>query len=158
MRTLAASLVLLLVVPACSSVDALLGSGPRPSASLRGVSFGDLSLTSVGLDFNVEVTNPYDVPLPLLNLAYSLASGQQRVLKGAADLQGTIPARKSKVLTLPVELSFADVLDFAQGVRPGAAIPYEADVELSVDAPILGRIPIPLGKRGEIRLPFIPGL
>lgn len=161
MRALAVVLSVLAVcsaLPACSTVDALLGSGPRPSAALRGVSFGDLSFTGVGLDFDVEVTNPYEVPLPLVDLAYSLTSGRQRILKGAADLQGTIPALSSKVLTLPVEVSFADVLGFAEGARPGATIPYDAAAELSVDAPLLGRIPIPLGKKGELRLPLIPGL
>jgi hypothetical protein len=149
---------LALALPACNTLDALMGSGPRPSAALRGVRFGDLSFTKVGLDFDVEVTNPYEVPLPLVNLDYGLRTGTSQVLKGAAPLQGTIPAGQSKVLTLPAEVSILDVIKFAEGLRPGASVPYSADATLSVDAPVIGRIPIPLTKQGELRIPSLPGL
>jgi LEA14-like dessication related protein len=147
-----------LALAGCNTLDALMGSGPRPSASLRGVRFGELSFSRVGLDFDVEVTNPYEVPLPLVNLEYGLTTGRSQVLKGAAPLQGTIPAGQSKVLTLPAEVSILDVIRFVEGLRPGASVPYSADATLSVDAPVLGKIPIPLAKQGEIRIPSLPGL
>ncbi|MCU0726477.1 MAG: LEA type 2 family protein, partial [Planctomycetes bacterium] len=143
---------------ACNTLDALMGSGPKPTASLKGVRFGDLSFSKVGLDFDVEVTNPYEVPLPLLNLDYGLTTGRSQVLKGAAPLQGTIPAGQSKLLTLPAEVSILEVIRFVEGLRPGASVPYSADATLSVDAPILGKIPIPLTKQGELRIPSLPGL
>lgn len=148
----------LLVLASCSTVEGLLGSGPKPSASLKGVSFGDVSFPNVGLNFDVEVTNPYDIALPLVNLEYGLTAGSSKMLSGAADLQGTIPARQAKTLTLPVRVSILDVVNFAKGVRPGNPIPYSADGKLFVDAPVLGKIGIPIGKQGELRVPSVPGL
>ncbi len=159
MRTASLLLVaIVLLLPACATVDALLGSGPRPSAALHGVSIGQATLSAVGLDFEVEVTNPYDVPLPLVNLEYKVRSASASLLDGSADLQGTIPARQSKVLTLPAQVSLPDVILFVGGLHPGDKVPYSADVTLSVDTPVLGRLGIPLGKSGELQLPWIPGL
>jgi LEA14-like dessication related protein len=157
MRTAAILLVMILLLPACATVDALLGSGPRPSAALKGVSIGQATLSAVGLDFEVEVTNPYDVPLPLVNLEYKVRSSSASLLDGAADLQGTIPARQSKVLTLPAQVSLPDIIMFVGNLRPGQTVPYSADVTLSVDTPVLGRLPIPLGKSGEMKIPWLPG-
>jgi hypothetical protein len=150
--------VAVLALTSCSTVDSLLGSGPKPSASLEGVRFGDVSFPNVGLEFDVSVTNPYDIALPLVNLEYGLTAGSSKVLSDAAPLQGTIPAHQAKTLTLPVSVSILDVVNFTKGVRPGNPIPYSADGKLYVDAPVLGKIGIPIGKSGELSVPSVPGL
>ena len=48
-----------------------------------------------------------------------------------------------------------DMLKALKGIRPGSKIPYKADLGLSVDAPVLGLIRLPLEKEGEIILPTV---
>jgi LEA14-like dessication related protein len=158
----AASLFLLipafLIISGCSTLQNMLAEAPKPTASLKDVSFKSVSFTSVQLQFDLEVNNPYDVPLPLVNLDYTLSAGESKLLKGAADIQSAIPAKQSKVVSLPAEVSILEVINFARGVRSGAKIPYDANANLSVDAPVAGRLSIPVGKKGEIAVPSIPGL
>ncbi len=142
----------------CATMQSMLEQAPKPTASLKGVHFDKVSFTSVGLSFDVDVNNPYDVPLPLTNLDYNLSSGASKLLKGSAGLQGTIPAKASKSVTLPVSVSILDVVNFARGTRAGTTIPYVADVKLGVTAPGLGAMAIPIGKSGEIAIPAVPGL
>ena len=147
---------LLIFAGGCSNLGSLLGSN-KPSARIVGAKLADLSLTSATLNFDVELSNPYAVPLPLTNVEYSLASGGTAFLSGNAQLQGTVPAKGSKVVTVPAKLDFARVLGAVKGISPGAVVPYEAKVTLSVDAPApVGTLSLPLDKKGEFPIPTIP--
>jgi LEA14-like dessication related protein len=139
----------------CGAVGDLLGL-QKPSARLSGVRLRDVGLTSATMLFDVEVTNPYAAPLPLVNLDYSLASAGRPFLADKADLQGTIPANGRKVLELPAKLNYARVLEALKGVRPGAVVPYEAELGLSVDAPAVGALRLPLRKEGKLPVPAAP--
>lgn len=142
----------------CESMQGLLDAAPKPTASIKAVRFQDLAADALTLAFDVEVKNPYDLPLPLVNLDYALGSGGKSLLSGNADVQGTVPARGAKTVTLPARLVFADVLAALSGVKPGAVVPYEADLKLGVDAPGAGPIALPISRRGEFPVPAVPDI
>ena len=107
----------------------------------------------------IEVRNPYGVPLPLVDLGYSLATGGgQPFASGKAEAAGTVPARGARTIQVPVSLDFARMLGLVQGLRPGKVLPYEAALELSVDAPGVGPLSLPLRKSGSLPIPAPPGL
>lgn len=128
----------------------------QPSATLSRVSLQDISLDSATLRFEVEVENPYAVPLPLVNLDYSLGSRGQEFLSGAADVAGSVPAGGRKTIPLPAKVTYVNLLKTVAGIRPGDVVPYAAELGLSVDAPALGRLRIPLMKEGELPVPTVP--
>ena len=153
-HTLAVTL-LSLSLTGCAGMQSLL-SGNKPTASIKGVNFSDLSLDGLTLLFDVEVTNPYSLPLPLSDLAYSLSTGDKPFLSGTARTAGTIPASQARVLQLPAKIAFTDLFRTASGIRPGSVVPYTATMELSVDAPAVGKIALPLKKSGELPVPAVP--
>ena len=128
----------------------------RPSARLAGVGLRELGLDSATLLFDVEVENPYSVPLPLVNLDYGLSTDGKPFVSGSADIQGTVPAKSKKSVPLPAKVVFLEVLKALEGVRPGAVVPYTAEVGLSVDAPAVGRLRLPMTKKGELPIPAVP--
>jgi len=138
----------------CGVLDSLNIS--KPSANVTGVSLRDISLSSATLLFDVEVGNPYSVPLPLVNLDYGLASSDTPFLSGQADLQGTVPARGKKTVSLPAKVTYLKLLEALKDVRPGSVVPYKADLGLSVDAPAAGRLRLPLKKEGQLPVPAAP--
>lgn len=144
----------LLLLSGCGALDALGLS--RPTASLAGVSLKDIGVESATLLFDVKVNNPYSVPLPLVNADYELASRAAQFLSGKADLQGTVPARGSKVVSLPAKIDYRGLLGALEGVRPGQVLPYTADLALSVDAPAVGALRLPMKKEGKIPVPAAP--
>jgi LEA14-like dessication related protein len=127
----------------------------KPTARMTGLKFEDVALNSATLLFDIEVNNPYPVDLPLLNMDYGLSSGADQFLKGAAELQTTIPAKSKKIVSLPANINYLDMLKALKGIRPGSKIPYKADLGLFVDAPVLGLTRLPLKKQGEVVLPTI---
>ncbi len=141
---------------ACQSVERALGSLDKPGARITGASLAGLSAEGVSINFEVEVSNPYSVDLPVVGLDYALASGGKSFLSGQAAPQGAIPARGLKSITLPATVRFRELLGALAGVKPGAVVPYRADINLSVDAPAAGRIALPLSREGRLPVPAIP--
>jgi LEA14-like dessication related protein len=137
----------------CDTINALGLS--KPTAQITGLKFEDVKLDSATLIFDIEVDNPYPVALPLMNLDYGLSSGAEPFLNGNAELQTTVPAKSKKIVSLPANINYLDMLKALKGIRPGSKIPYKADLGLSVDAPALGLIRLPLKKEGEIVLPTV---
>ena len=147
--------ILAFISQGCQNIqDAL--SVQKPKASLKGLKFDDISLQSATVLFDVELENPYQVPLPLLNMDYNVASDESELFSGQADLQTTIPAKESKTVSLPAKISYLDLVRAFKGIRPGSKVPYNADLGLSVEAPILGSIRLPIKKTGELSVPSIP--
>ncbi len=128
----------------------------KPKASLKGVKLADISLESASLLFDVEIANPYSVDLPMVNVDYGVVSNAGKLFAGKADIAGTVPANSTKMISLPVKIDYFDVVNAFKGVSPGSKIPYQADVGLSVNTPVLGVIRLPLNKTGELDVPAIP--
>lgn len=143
----------------CAGCDTLNALGVRkPTASLQGLKFQDISLDSATLLFDVEVDNPYAVALPLVNMDYGLTSNNNPLLSGGADVQSTIPAHGKKVVSLPAQIKYLDLVKAFKDFRPGSTIPYEAAVGLSVDAPALGKLRLPISQKGQLAVPTIPDI
>jgi LEA14-like dessication related protein len=149
-------LAFLLALPGCATLASLLGEQPKPQVTVTGVRIADLSLTDLTVVFDLTITNPYAVPLPLVNLDYALASGAQPFLQGQAAMQGTVPVSGSKTVSVPTKVVFLELLKVLQGVRPGALVPYRATLGLSVNAPVLGTLRLPIEKDGQLPVPTAP--
>ena len=138
----------------CAALDAL--NLQKPTARVVGVRLEDIDIQALTLAFDIELENPYSVPLPLTNLDYALASKGEPFLSGEAPLQGTVPARGAKTLSLPTKVTFKRLLSVLTGVKPGAVVPYNAELGLSVDAPAIGPLRLPLKKEGKLPVPAPP--
>ncbi|NQU76900.1 MAG: LEA type 2 family protein [Planctomycetes bacterium] len=145
------------LLSALSGCGVLNGLGlAKPSAKIAGVSIKDIGMDSATLLFDVEVKNPYSLPLPLVAMDYGLASTGQQFLTGRSDLQGTVPANGTKTLPLSAKVSYLELLKAVKDVRPGAVMPYAAQLGLSVNAPGIGPLRLPLNKQGELPIPAKP--
>jgi LEA14-like dessication related protein len=152
------ALVLLsgMLLGGCQSLDDLLEAAPKPTARIAGAKLQGLSLEKVDLVFDVEVSNPYGVSLPLVELGYAIGSAGQRIVDGNVKPSGAVPANGSKVIQVPAGIKFASLTTALKGVRPGWVVPYTADLNLGVDAPVVGRMNLPLSRSGELPVPAVP--
>lgn len=153
---IAASVLLAALLTGCESTKRLLAGMDKPGIQITGVRPDNLSATGVLLNFDAEVTNPYDLPLPLTDIAYSLASGGPAFIDGTAKIGGVIPAKGKKTVTLPVGLRFAPLMERVSAAKPGSLVPYEAALTFKVDAPGVGPLELPVKKTGEVPIPAVP--
>jgi len=146
------------VFAGCQQVGSVLNI-EKPKVSLAGVKFGDVGFDATNLVFDVKIDNPYKVVLPLTNIDYALSSGEVGLFSGKADIATTIPAGGSEVVSLPVKISNLDIVkafSAFKDVRPGSAVDYKASGGLSVEAPVIGELRLPLSKAGQLNVPEIP--
>jgi LEA14-like dessication related protein len=143
---LAVSVLALAAASGCGMME-------KPTGRITGVKVQDVKLTEATMIFDVQVDNPYSVALPVSNMDYALSSQGQQFLSGKADVAGEIPASGSKVLPVPVRISFVELARVVKEARPGATIPYTADLGLSVNAPVWGPLHVPMTKEGQIEIP-----
>jgi LEA14-like dessication related protein len=147
------AVVLLALLAGCQSLQEMAG---KPSAQVLGTSLRGLSLDHAVLLFDVEVSNPYPVSLPLLDLSYALSSGGQKFLEGSIQPTGSIPAKGKQVIQLPATVRFASLGSVLKGIKPGTTVPYVANFTLAADAPAIGRVEAPFSKSGDFPIPAPP--
>ena len=128
----------------------------KPSANIVDAKLADLSLEGVTLALKVDVKNPYPIAVPLTNVEYALSSKQESILTGAITNPGSIPARGSKTLEVPLKVKFADVLAAVEGLKLGAVVPYAVNMNFNLDVPGGEKLSLPLTKEGELPIPSVP--
>jgi LEA14-like dessication related protein len=128
----------------------------KPTASVVGARLSDLSMDAVTLELDVKVDNPYSVSLPLSALSYVLSSDDRTLLSGNAAPSEPIGASSSDVIPLSLKVPFQDLLATLSGVRPGSVVDWAAAIELTVDAPVIGALTLPLEREGKLPIPAVP--
>ncbi len=146
----------MLLVAGCTSVEQLLTQMPKPTANIKGVRVASADLKGADLVFDVGVSNPYTVALPISKLDYSLGSKGQVFLSGNADPGEPIPPGETQTVTVPARVTFAELVSAVKGLSPGAKVPYEAGMELSLQLPGGKTLPLPLRYEGELPVPTVP--
>jgi LEA14-like dessication related protein len=118
--------------------------------SVRGVDADGFTL-----DFAVDLANPNAVALPVATADYELGMGGVRVLGGEAKPQRSIPAHGSGSVTVPVGVSFEQLLKAESAIRDsGGNVPYDLSGGLTFDTgtPLVGRVRVPLRHSGTVPL------
>ena len=140
----------------CSQLRDMLEGTQRPAASITGVAIDGLDLDGLTLRFDIRIENPYDVALPLADIDYTLAGRNLKFLSGKAEMQGTVPSRGTRTVALPAKVAFKQLMEILKDVRPGAVVPYTAEMGLSVNAPVVGPLRLPLKHDGQLPIPAPP--
>ena len=91
----------------------------------------------------------------MTGLAYSLSSDDKEFIAGSSEPDTVIPAGSEMEVALPVKVEYRQMWQALKGIRPGAVIPYNAELVLSMDTETFNTINLPLKKKGEIELPTI---
>jgi LEA14-like dessication related protein len=145
-------LPLCLLSLACQSIQ-------RPTATIRGMSLRDIDSRGFTMNFDVQLDNPNSFALPLADADYTLSLAGARLLSGEARPDATLPASASRDITLPVTLTFEDLLRAEDSLRRSAGdIPYQLDATLifggsSAPAALLGqKVSLPIRHTGTLRL------
>ena len=129
----------------------------QPTAAVRGAKLAALDEDGLTIDFDVSVGNPNAFALPIRTARYTLGFAGVTVVNDTAKPDGSIPANGSLPVTVPIGISFKDLLKAERAiVDTGGDVPYQLDGELEF-APgpmaLLGRgVKVPLTYRGNLPL------
>ncbi len=148
--SLVALLSLTLITSGCASLNL-----KRPTAQVTGMSVADVNATGFTMNFDVSVTNPNSVTLPLSAVDYELAIGGTKLLEGKTRPQASIGGGETRTVALPVAVTFENLLKAEKIIASsGANIPYALSGGLTFDSglPVIGQMRVPLSHEGTLAL------
>ena len=112
----------------CSSIK-------QPTASLKSADIGAASAEGFTVNFDLDVSNSNAFDLPLTNADYGLSLGGVKLVSDTLKPAGSIPAGGSTAVSIPVRLSFDDLLKAEKAIRSGGGdVPYEFEGALGFSA------------------------
>ncbi|KAL2922427.1 Late embryogenesis abundant protein Lea14-A [Bienertia sinuspersici] len=138
-------------------IENAIGFG-KPTADVSGIHVPHISHHKAEFVVDVLVKNPNPVPIPLIDINYSIESDERKLVSGLIPDAGTIHGHSSETVKIPVSLIYDDIRETYHEIRTGSVIPYTIKVDLIIDVPVFGRITIPLQKSGEIPIPHKPDI
>ena len=142
-------LIVMLLTAGCGSVQ-------RPTASFRTMSISDVSARGFVMNVDVDVANPNSVALPLTNVDYGVSLGGVRVVDGGKiKPEARIPANGHSTITIPVPLTFENLLSAEESIRKGGGdVTYGLDAGLNFDTglPVIGVQRVPLQHEGTLKV------
>ncbi|KAK8915971.1 hypothetical protein KSP39_PZI023306 [Platanthera zijinensis] len=136
-------------------IEEAIGFG-KPTADVTAVHIPSINLQKAEIVVDVLVSNPNPIPIPLIDISYSIESDGRKLVSGLIPDAGTVHAHGSETVKIPVVLIYDDIKNTYADIKPGSIIPYRVKVDLIVDVPIIGRLTLPLEKKGEIPVPYKP--
>jgi LEA14-like dessication related protein len=149
LRLLAALCIFALLAGGCSNLQ-------QPTASFRSMKLDNIDANGFTMNFDIELQNPNDVELPLSAADYRLNLGDVEILQGKAKPDGMLPAKGSRNVTLPVSVTYENLLAAEKFIRQsGGNVPFRLDggLNLGEGLPIVGNsLRVPLKYEGELRL------
>ncbi|XP_020995317.2 uncharacterized protein LOC107482357 [Arachis duranensis] len=136
-------------------IEEVVGFG-KPTADVAAVHISSINVDKADLVLDLVIKNPNPVPIPLIDINYSIESGERKLVSGLIPDAGTIHSHGEETIQVPVTLAYADIKNTYHDIQPGSILPYRVMVDLIFDVPILGRLTLPMEKTGEIPIPYKP--
>jgi LEA14-like dessication related protein len=140
-------LSLLALAGGCAAVE-------KPTASVRGMDVTDVTPRGFTMNVDLDVHNPNSVAIPLTNADYSLSLGGVGVIESTkVHPDARIPANGTGRVTLPVPVTFENLLSASRGIRQGGGkVSYGFDAGLNFDTglPVIGVQRVPIRHEGTL--------
>lgn len=141
------SLSLLVLGGGCAAVE-------KPTATFRGMDVAEVTPRGFTMNVDLDVHNPNAVSLPLTGAEYTLSLGGVDVVENSKIRpEARIPAHGTGPVTIPIPVSFENLLAASKGIRQGGGkVQWGVDAGLNFETglPILGTQRVPLRHEGTL--------
>lgn len=147
--------LLLVAMIACFAVGCQNLQMEKPGAAVKGMTVRDVNSAGFTMNFDVEVTNPNEVALPLTNADYKLGLAGVKLVDGKVTADGAVPAKGSRSVAVPITLTYESLLAAEKAiVQSGGNIDYALDAGVSVNtgSALFGDMRVPLKYSGKLNL------
>lgn len=128
---------------------------PTPEATITDVDLKGFGLDGITLLAKVSVSNPYSVPIPIGEIAYTVKSSERGIASGTIPDPGSLKANDKTMLEVTVKVPHSAVVSLVRDIGGDWDIDYLLELGLIIDLPVIGNITIPMSYKGEMKLPTI---
>lgn len=122
-RSFLLSAFLVIFVAACSS-SGIKGVVEPPKVQVHKVELGNFNLSGGTATFVLDIQNPNKFPIPLSGFDYGLSLNGVQVANGSKEERVTIKGGDSKKVTVPLTLSFTNMMNMIPGLLRNRTLNY----------------------------------
>ncbi|SMO82260.1 LEA14-like dessication related protein [Gracilimonas mengyeensis] len=151
-------LLLLLTFTACSTINSLSNSVSKPELSVSDASVTHLSLQDIELTFDIAINNPNPVAVNLADYNYDFQLNGQSFITGDQIEKTEIQASSSSTIQVPVRFGYRELYDLFTSLRDKDETSYDFLFEAGINAPVIGRLNVPIEKSGTLPVIKLPKL
>ncbi|KAL6544419.1 hypothetical protein OROMI_023281 [Orobanche minor] len=126
---------------------------PMPEATITDVDLKGLGFDGITLLAKVSVSNPYSVPIPIGEIAYTVKSAGNGIASGSIPDPGSLKANDKTMLEVTVKMPHSAVVSLVRDISGDWDIDYVLELGLIIDLPVFGNVTIPMSYKGEMKLP-----
>ena len=119
-------LSVLFLLSACSSAG-IKGVVEPPKVQVHKVELGDFNLSGGSATFVLDIQNPNRFPIPLAGFDYGLSLNGIKVADGNKEQKVTIGAGQSQKVTVPLRMSFVNMVNMIPGLLRNRSLNYQLD-------------------------------
>ena len=116
--------LLALTLSACSS-SGIKGVVEPPKVQVHKVEMGHFNLSGGTATFVLDIQNPNRFPIPLAGFDYGLSLNGVQVANGMKEQKVTIKAGESQKVTVPLTLSFSNMVSMLPDLLRSGKINYQ---------------------------------
>ena len=117
-------LISLLALAGCSSAG-IKGVVEPPNVQVHKVEMGRFNLSGGTATFVLDIQNPNKFPIPLAGFDYGLSLNGVQVARGDKEQRVTIGAGGSQKVTVPLTLSFSNMINMLPGLLRNRTVDYQ---------------------------------
>ncbi|WMV11502.1 hypothetical protein MTR67_004887 [Solanum verrucosum] len=143
---------------AMNFVSEKVGNMEKPEADITDFDLKKVSMDSISYHAKVAVKNPYSVPVPIMQISYTLKCSGRVIVSGTIPDPGNIKANDTTILDVPVKVPHSMLVSLGKDIGKDWDIDYKLELGLAIDLPVIGNFTIPLSHSGEIKLPSLSDL
>ena len=110
----------------CSS-SGIKGVVERPTVKVHKVTLDNFDLSGGNATFILNIQNPNSFPIPLAGFDYGLSLNGVKVADGNKEHRVTIGAKQSQKISVPLKLSFTNIMRMIPGVLRNKNLDYALD-------------------------------
>ncbi|KAM3343995.1 desiccation protectant protein Lea14 isoform X1 [Capsicum galapagoense] len=136
----------------------------KPEATVVDVDVKKISFDSISYHAKVSVTNPYQVLIPIMEIAYVVKStgsfelNSRIIASGLIPDPGSLKAKRTTMVDVPTKVPHSALLSLVRDIAADWDIDYTLELGFIIDLPVFGNFTIPLTYSGEYKLPTLSDL
>jgi len=120
-----------------------------PDVSVSNFAIAGIQETKMGFDLELLVKNPNPIGFSLAGLEYQVDLAEKQLATGRNDNGLNITASGDSHVSIPIWVSYQDVLSIYDAVQGQDQVPYKVSGKAEISTPI-GKIPVPFSVKGNL--------
>jgi len=150
----------ILIFNSCATLEQMAGDvlkkADKPTVKFKNLTVNELKSDQAILGLELDVSNPYPVPLFADSMDFEFLSGANQILSGQTTENFNIPAKSIAPLKLNLGMPYKSALEALNQVKPGSVFPLTTNLKFDLTGKDILPANFDVSKSTDVPIPAPP--